>query len=35
MNSYFKQHVKRIKIVSESNDHVLAGVKQKKKYKIN
>lgn len=35
MNSYFKQRVKRIKIVSDSNDYMPAGVKQKKKYKIN
>lgn len=35
MNSYFKQRVKSIKIVSDSNDYMLAGVKQSEKYKIN
>ena len=35
MNSYSKQRVKRIKIVSDSNDYMPAGVKQKKKCKIN
>ena len=35
MNSYFKQRVKQIKIVSDSNDYMPASVNQKKKYKIN
>ena len=35
MNSNFKQSVKRINIVSDRNDYMLAGVKRKKKYKIN
>ena len=35
MNSNFKQSVKHINIVSDGNDYMLTGVKQKKKYKIN